>query len=68
MIEMKATCYSEITGLQTMAIRCAAERVGATENEMAGFFLAGDEWETETGIGLEELLVEAWQESIFENQ
>jgi hypothetical protein len=65
---MKANSHSEITGLQRMAIRCAAERVGATENDMAAYFLAGGEWDATSGLELEELLVECWNEQIFENQ
>jgi hypothetical protein len=64
----KANSHAEITGLQRWSIRAAAERVGATENEMAGFFLGGGEWDASPGAELEELLVECWQESIFENQ
>ena len=57
-----AKSYSEITGLQRAAIRAAAEKVGATENEMAGFFLAGGEWDCQAGLQLELLLIECWKE------
>lgn len=63
----KASSYSEITGLQRMSIRCAAERVGASEDDMAKFFVDGGEWHCQPGMELEEELVECWQESIREN-
>lgn len=54
--------YNSITGLQRWSIKAAAERVGAKENDMAGFFLAGGEWDCKGGAELEERLVEAWKE------
>ncbi len=57
---MRANSYAEITGLQTMAIRCAAERVGASQQDMEAYFIAGGEWNASTGLDLENLLVECW--------
>ena len=57
-----ANSYAEITGLQRDSIRAAAERVGTDENTMAGFFLAGGEWDARPGLELEELLVECWND------
>ncbi len=58
----KANSYAEITGLQRWAIRAAAEKVGASEQDMADYFLAGGEWDAVGGVDLEELLAECWSE------
>lgn len=60
---MKANNYSEITTDQWDAIKEAAIRCNATPNDMAGFFLAGDEWDAEDALALANLLEECWLEA-----
>ena len=60
---MTATSYNAITEEQWEAIREAAIHSNATPNEMAGFFLAGGDWDAEDGLALADLLTECWMEA-----
>jgi hypothetical protein len=59
---MRASSYAEISAEAERGIELAAAELGAKVAEVRGYFLAGDDWDAETGEDLADLIVQCWQE------
>lgn len=59
---MRADSYSEICEVAAVAIKAAAEKIGAKPNDVAGYYVAGGEWDATTAEELTDEIVRCWME------